>query len=174
MIGILESKKRSQSGTAINTYIGNVADIYPDKATLASVLNITENDIPVFDKVGNNIECRIETNYAIPNGFGYPNIKYYIDDIDGMATYHGGFINNDNCLIETIRCKNVVTIAARFISGSQQLKEISFPNLPSAPNNGFAGFQFPQNVELIDISSAEPSLEILQVVIRYFRLLILM
>ena len=89
--GIVESKKNVAAPTfEANTFIGGVTDILPTKTALASKLNISESNISFFQIVGDEIQVKINVDYAISiNAWRYTNITYYIEKNEGRCISTG-------------------------------------------------------------------------------------
>ena len=49
-----------------NTFIGNLANLYPDAISLASIFGLNENDIKNYSIKNNNIKCYISSDYQPP------------------------------------------------------------------------------------------------------------
>jgi hypothetical protein len=134
-----------------NVFIGGVGAVYTTKASLASALGISAGNIPYFGIVGDEVQVKFSVNVGIPVGFSYLSITYLLDEVEGRIVTHGGFNNNNNSTIKTVRCVGVTTIGFQWISGSYVLEEINFPNLVNVPASGFKGYMSPSNIKIINI-----------------------
>jgi hypothetical protein len=77
-MGIIAASRLRATPIFINTYFGNVADIYPNVSDLATALGTTQNNIDLFETdSNNNIRCSIIDNYS--SSFSGADLSFYYD-----------------------------------------------------------------------------------------------
>jgi len=130
--GVLESKKALIIVTpnSYNLKIGGVAQLIPDKNTLASRLNISPSSISVFEKDENDISAFIETSYIFPSSFISLNISPVITFIkDEIASSLESFTFEEEPNLELIRFSNISTAGRGSIIRNDQLRIIELEQL---------------------------------------------
>lgn len=71
--------KETTYSNPYNTFIGNIADSYTTKSSLATLLGIQEIDISDFITYDNNIACKIIVDYNLPNVSTAQYLSFFID-----------------------------------------------------------------------------------------------
>lgn len=116
MIATIQSSYRFVSGGALNTFLVGAATDIPTAAALAAKTSLLESEILDFTINGDDVECRIETDYSIIGSafISQSYLEKYLD-IDGHF-------------------KTMGTSAFAFASA---LNEVDFNGLTSMPGIGF-------------------------------------
>jgi len=121
--------QRNEVNLKPNTFIGGVASTIPDKATLAGLLNISANNIPIFQIVGDSIEARVNQDYNTGSNFLW---KAYAltwwRDLDSHWKSTGS-ITFKNCPIIEVVANGLVTTGPQFCRGSNVLAKLELNSL---------------------------------------------
>lgn len=101
---------KSRGGSLVpNTFIGGMGSSITNKQSLADKLLISASDISYFNIIGNDIEARININYAIPgSSFNGSIITYYRDEGNKVTTLGGNSFYS---------CKELVLV--KFLAATQ-------------------------------------------------------
>ena len=155
--------------------MGNGTSLINTAAEFASYTSITEQDISIFNIVGNDLEIRVEVEWAF-NSFTFLNRQFtYLIEIDGFLTKIGNasFRSNESlhtvdCIgLETIQtngflqCFNLInvnlpalqTIDTQGFQSCTKLKEVNFPVLNNTGTRIFNGCALLENVSIPTITN---------------------
>lgn len=125
--------------TVVNTKIGGVFATLGTAQLLATKLGINVNRITDFSIIGNDIQCSISGQYALPNqAFAYnTDITYYKDYNNLMTSLAQNAIFYGCTKLTEILLKGVTDIGgANFIN--TLVKEFYFPDATIAPTSSFS------------------------------------
>lgn len=123
------------SNNTPNTFIGNVSNQIPDKTTLANILIISENEIPYFSIIGNDIEARINVDYVLKNTTIFDNVSYFFDS-ENKVINTADFIFRFCYFIKNIKLDGATTVGSSFARDSA-IDHIVLKNLTSVKDGGF-------------------------------------
>jgi len=127
-----------------NLFIGNVADIFPTKESLASTLitstggTFLADDIINFTVSANNIKCRVVIPYKISYAFSIalisPSLTYYIDK-ENLIDIHSNMFAGHIFLKKVEMLNNNLFIGAAAFWKNTFLKYVNLPNCVNYGDN---------------------------------------
>jgi hypothetical protein len=149
-------------GVILNTFIGGVASAINTASLLATKLQISTSRITSFSVVGNDIQCKIDGTYAMPNSAfeGLPNtnnnpgITFY-NDIENLCISLGSnsfYSNQQQMLITEINFGGVINVGFSSFLGFPSRSFIKKIILPQATTlNGSKVISVLPDLELVYI-----------------------
>ena len=115
-----------------NTFIGNVADLYPTKEDLATILSLSASEIQSFRVVGNDIQCYIGTNYSTSNeAFLSSSISKYIDNNNRLTNLGLKTFRFCHSLTE-LKINAITAIDGQAHEYNDEMVIFNYPNLTNA------------------------------------------